>query len=354
MAKIISIGVESEISKRIESYTRRLERLYSVAAEETAKIGVSLPYSADRPFLWSDYPESKKLFDKLVSDLRKHITTTINEAIEAEWIEAAKANDERVRKYLKKARLDASSLERFFNRNLDALEAFQKRTDGNGMNLSKRIWMQGEQFRNQMEMALDVGLGEGKGAKELALDIQTYLKEPEKLFRRIREKETGDFYLSQNAKKYNPGTGVYRSSYQNALRVTRTETNMAYRTSDQVRWKSLDFVVGYEIKRSNNVYACPVCEALAGKYPKNFVWSGWHPNCRCRSIPILASVDEFISHQVSLLSGYEVGKFKPSNEIKEVPKAFTVWFANNKQRIVSASSTPYFVRDNRKTFTFMK
>ena len=94
--------------------------------------------------------------------------------------------------------------------------------------------------------------------------------------------------------KYNPGGGVYRSSYKNAMRLTRTEINMSYREADHLRWQEMDFVVGIEIRRSNHEYGCNVCESLKGKYPKDFKFSGWHPHCRCHAIPILATEEELL------------------------------------------------------------
>jgi len=32
----------------------------------------------------------------------------------------------------------------------------------------------------------------------------------------------------------------------------------------------------------------------AGKYPKDFEFLAWHPNCMCNAIPILQSEEEFI------------------------------------------------------------
>ena len=49
-----------------------------------------------------------------------------------------------------------------------------------------------------------------------------------------------------------PGRGVYRSSYMNARRLAATETNIAYRTADHLRWQKMDFVVGIEIVLSDN------------------------------------------------------------------------------------------------------
>ena len=62
----------------------------------------------------------------------------------------------------------------------------------------------------------------------------------------------GKLALSKNAKAFHPGQGVYRSSYKNAMRLTRTETNAAYRLADQDRWQRMDFVVGMRVHKSKN------------------------------------------------------------------------------------------------------
>ena len=108
---------------------------------------------------------------------------------------------------------------------------------------------------------------------------------------RVRDKH-GNLRLSKAAKAYHPGRGVYRSSYRNALRLTATENNMAYRTADHLRWQQQPFVVGIEIKLSNN-HTCKgvigrfvdICDDRAGVYPKDFKFVGWHPHCRCYCVP---------------------------------------------------------------------
>src|SRR3712207_3882731 len=178
-------------------------------------------------------------------------------------------------------------LKKMQDRNLDALSAFQGRKV-DGMNLSQRVWRYVRQYREQMESALDVGLGEGRDAQQLARDVKQNLKDPNRLFRRVRDKR-GNLVLSKAAKAFHPGRGVYRSSVKNAQRLTRSEINMAYRESDWQRWQSLDFVVGFEIVRSNHepLCKCEVCEKLKGRYPKTFKFKGWHPQCMCYAIPIL-------------------------------------------------------------------
>ena len=108
---------------------------------------------------------------------------------------------------------------------------------------------------------------------------------------------------------------MYRSSYQNALRLARTEVNQAYRYADVQRIQNLDFVVGIEIKRSNTYYDCDICENLKGRYPKDFEFVGWHPNCRCSVSTILATREEFINY-------LETGELKSKNEITRYPKDY--------------------------------
>lgn len=55
---------------------------------------------------------------------------------------------------------------------------------------------------------------------------------------------------------------------------------MAYRKAEQERWKSFDFVVGYEVKiTQNGKHVEDICDCLKGKYRKDFKFMGWHPQC---------------------------------------------------------------------------
>ena len=232
----------------------------------------------------------------------------------------------------------------YYSNNEEARQAFEQRKI-NGLSLSERVWNYADQFKNEMELGLDIGIRNGRSADALSRDLRSYLKEPNKLFRRVRN-EYGQLVLSERAKNYNPGRGVYRSSYKNARRLAATETNTAYRTADHLRWEKMDFVVGIEIHLSNNhtLNGKPfhdICDELAGKYPKSFKFTGWHPHCRCFATTILKTPDE-------IKSG------KPSkNEVKELPSNFKEWFKNNKERIENANSLPYFIKDNFKDGEFI-
>ncbi len=53
-------------------------------------------------------------------------------------------------------------------------------------------------------------------------------------------------------------------------------------------------MAGIEVERSpTNHGPCPVCDAKAGKYPKYFKFTGWHPHCICVATPIMMDHEEF-------------------------------------------------------------
>ena len=124
---------------------------------------------------------------------------------------------------------------------------------------------------------------------------------------------------------------------------------MAYHKADNERWRQLDFVLGYEVQVSGtNPNVCPLCMELAGKYPKEFEFVGWHPHCRCHAVPIMEDIDSFQARQDALLRGERI---PATGQVTAPPKNFTVHLANNSDRLQRASKAgtlPYFVRDNYK------
>ena len=255
-----------------------------------------------------------------------------------------------------------------------SLKAFLARKT-QGLGLSDRVWRYTEAFKNEIELGLDLGIRSGKSAAAMTRDLRQYLQHPDKLFRRVRD-EHGLLKLSQAAKEFHPGRGVYRSSYMNARRLAATETNIAYRTADHLRWQKMDFVVGIEIVLSNNhtIRLQPgekasdlpgqmradgtpkanavrtltdICDTLAGRYPKDFKFTGWHPHCRCRAVTILKTEEEMARDSQRILDGKQPSK-DSANAVTDTPEAFKNWVENNRDRIASGHSLPYFVRDNAK------
>ena len=233
-----------------------------------------------------------------------------------------------------------------FARNQEAMDSFFSRKDSHGgLNLSQKVWKYTGQLKEEMELALSASLGQGDSAATVSRHVRQYLREPDRLFRRVRDAQ-GNLKLSKRAAAYHPRRGEYRSSYKNAMRLTRTETNMAYRAADCDRWSRIPFVVGMEVKRSNHPFGCEVCEALKGKYPKDFVFTGWHPQCRCYIVPVLASEEERMAYHRAVLRGEDVSDFHFSGEVREVPDGMKKWVNENAERIEGARSLPYWMRDN--------
>ena len=81
-------------------------------------------------------------------------------------------------------------------------------------------------------------------------------------------------------------------------------------------------------------------------YPKDFVFKGWHPQCRCYVVPILANEKEFEKIQEAILNDEPIPESK--SVIREPNKYFQDWWKSNKSRVSEAQSLPYWVKDNPK------
>lgn len=329
---------------RANQYSGRLTRIYDSYVEELTKLVAGLKIDPDKPFSFSDYPQTKERLNKTLSKIADEVKINIDLATREEWEESNLKNDELVDYLFAKTGISREQIEQFYNRNLEALEAFQSRKEG-GLGLSDRVWKITEQYKGEVELGIDVALGEGRSAAQLSRDVRQYLKDPDNLFRRVRNKR-GQLVLSKRAAAFHPGQGVYRSSYKNAMRLARTEVNMAYREADAARWNELPFVVGFEIKLSHKHPEPDICNDLAGKYPKTFKFVGWHPHCFCYCTSILASDEEINKLQQTILNGGDISRFRSKNEVTDVPGGFKEWVINNADRATGWKSTPYFIRDN--------
>lgn len=337
--------------KNILNNKKTIDELYDSIIANAARLGFSLKHDSKDEFFFKDYPGVNEKMDKLLEKFANSVRSKIIEGNREEWLLSAEKNAAMIDAIYKGSGIPKETLEEWKSPNLDALEAFQNRKLGdNGMDLSQRVWNLTQQTKAELELALDIGIGKGKSAAELSRDVRRFLREPNKLFRRVRD-ERGNLRLSKAAAAYHPGQGVYRSSYKNALRMTATENNMAYRSADNAKWSQLDFVLGYEIRLSNNhtLNGKPfkdMCDLLVGKYPKTFKFTGWHPFCRCFATPIVADWNEQLKVMKMQKEGKDVSNYHFAGEIKNVPSNYSEWIANNAERIANASSKPIFIRDN--------
>lgn len=350
MPKKFTIGTyDKKHKENLAKRARKVQQLYDAAVKRIAQAAAPSLFDADpqKEFHFEDFPALKKEMEALMQDLGSSLQANIEDGDQESWTLSNTKNDAMVDSIIGKKHLPKKVVQAWKHPHLEALNAFIARKEA-GMNLSRRVWNLTQQFKSEMELALELGMGEGKSAAALSRDIRKYLVEPNKLFRRVRDK-SGALRLSKAAAAYHPGQGVYRSSYKNALRMTATENNIAYRTADHNRWQALPFVIGIEIHISNNHPTEDICDIFDGKrFPKDFKFTGWHPWCRCYAVSVLASQEEMDAYTTALMNGEDVSHWKFSGQVEKMPKEFTKWMKDNQQRIANATSMPYFIKDNYK------
>lgn len=336
-------AIYAKLAKRTEKYAADVRNVFLNGMGEIAKLCEGIEIPEGEVFHFNDYPEIATQVQERLRSMYSELYQCVRGDIVREWYYANDDVDRLVKAMFGKQAAEQPHFAKYFQRNKQAMDAFFERKQ-QGLSLSQRVWKYIGEGKEELELALDLGLGAGKDADELSREVRHLLQNPDKLFRRVRNKH-GELVLSKAAKAYHPGQGVYRSSYKNAMRLTRTETNMAYRTADITRWQQLPFVVGYEVKISKKHPYPDICDELAGKYPKGFLFKGWHPHCYCYIVPILCTDKELEELTGRILEGTEA-EFTPAGVVQDVPAAFTSWIEQNAERIESASSLPYFIRDN--------
>lgn len=252
------------------------------------------------------------------------------------------------------------------------IESRMKR-DG-GLNLSDRVWNYTQQTKAEFEIAmsqvLEKGISKGISAETLGRKIRQLLVNSDMMYRRYHLKklmsdgtkkdvvEWRRRVIDDNGKMHfvkddlaKVGKGVYRSARQNALRLTITETNMAYNYANCKRWSDEPYVLGIRIRLSGNHPEEDICDELQGDYPKDFMWRGWHPRCRCTMSSILMDRNSEEWKILRSMNEKDYYAYKSPNLVKETPTAFKKWVKSNDKKLNEArdnNKLPYFVKDNEK------
>lgn len=313
------------LNGRLVNYVAQVQSIYDRIANQVATAIDGVGYDGSAEFLFSDYPELKQTINGIMTSYAAQMNNLIYAGTTKEWKESNIMQDLLARKVLRAYDFEkgGDKYNRYFQQNTDALKAFQNRVD-NGMNLSQRLWNQSQELKKELEHTISTAIERGQSAVVLSKRISKYLT---------------DYPLlkSDYAEKYGKAVSCHNCQYA-SIRLARTEINMAYRKSEQLRWQQFDFVLGYEVKLSKRHPAPDICDDLLGIYPKDFVFLGWHPNCMCYVVPIVMSDEEY----------YGSPSIQKSAMISRTPKNFNDWVRNNRSRIGQAETLPYFLKDNRK------
>ena len=285
--------------------------------------------------VWLRNQVVEKCVDRELDNLQSLLLANISAFNIDAWKRSEMKNEDFITEYIKGMAIDSVRKQGMFATNKDALLQLRKGFDARGNNLSPMVWNLADQTKMQLEFYLQTGLSVGRSATQIGQDLRQILNEPDRRFRRIRDKD-GKLVMSQPMKDYHPGQGTYRSSKMNALRLTATSTNMAYRTADYERWSQQDFVIGIAVQRSaNNKGPCKICDAMCGEYPKTFKFTGFHPFCICFATPKVLDPDEF--------ADFLLNETIPQDKIiTDIPPAAREFIDNNQAELQSA----FWYQDN--------
>lgn len=243
-----------------------------------------------------------------------------------------------------------------------------------GLGLSQLVWNYASQSKSEFDMALSNviadGLKKGTSAAELSLKVRQYLNNPDMMYRRYHhvivdkggnKKDVVKWrrkVIDENGKVRfveapleEVGMGHYRSSRKNADRLMRTEINASYHRANAERWQLEPFVIGIMIELSPQHPEYDMCDELQGRYPKDFIYTGWHPQCLCMSNPITIQGEEKKQFYKRLAAGEDMSGYVSPNAVKEIPDKAKAWINANREQFISAGERGklgWVWRDNMK------
>lgn len=321
-------------------YAKEIRLAYVKAVKYVSKLGKSI-----------NHPNVTKNVNKIISDLYFNVNGVTMTGVNSEWDLAVEKNNQIAQQYFGKNwdDLPKDLQTKYLSTNDKARQSFVERKI-KGLGISDRVWRNTQQFKQELELAIEFGIDKGLPASRIAQNIQKYLNEPSKLFRRVRDKN-GKLQLSKAAAKYHPGQGVYRSSYKNALRLATNETNLSYENSNFKKRQQQDFVVGQKISVSpqhkpSDDKGGIVCVHLQGLYPKEFDFTyRWHVKCKCVSQSVLKTKQE-LSEDMDLILDGKPPKTLSINDVKGVPDNYVQYIKNNEKKWENWATKPRTFTNN--------
>lgn len=362
-----------QLNNQLADIERKITALYGSTYKYAAQLAqVRAAVNSGQEFTWQENPAAAKAIEQRLNAVANTLDGQLSKATERSFALGQASTEHALTKALGKDKATKKEVEEI---NADAAAEMRRRgADGHtyytqkrgGVSISDKVWNITESTKLEIEIAIQNAALEGQSADDLARTIQQYLEHPERLFRSVRVKDpvtgewTGEYRMSKAAQQCHPGQGVYRSSYKNALRLARTELTQAYRRAEWETYQDNPLITGYRIELSNNHTTTVVtkkgrrveplrdiCDEMAGtQYPKTFLWTGWHPQCRCRMVPITITTDDF-KERVKARHRGKLDEWKPKEQTTEMPAAFTKWVEDNKHRWQQPGhSAPFFIRDN--------
>lgn len=368
--KLTSKQQKEQLNNLFAVYNKRLGRLYSDYVKKLTSLGYGEDVLEDDAlFNFDNFPQLKARLNDIFNDYYQNSLLCYKSGI-TDGVALAYNHDEMViggysvltDKAIRVARDTAAA----------TFIANRLKTK-NGLNLAQIIWNYCQQTKSEFEMAMSNtiadGIKKGSSAEEVGKSIRKYLNDPDMMYRRyhtIKVQKNGKKkdvvtwrrrriidgkvrFIEEPLEKV--GMGVYRSARKNALRVARTEINSAYHKARNERWQNEPFVIGQYIHVSPQHNIDDICNDLEGRYPKDYVWISWHPQCICTSDPITIQGDEKKEFYKRLMAGEDMSNYVSPFAVLTMPEKYNQYIKDNSEAIVKAGmrgKLAWHLQDNTK------
>lgn len=368
--KLTSKQQKEQLNNLFAVYSKRLDRLYSDYVKKLTSLGYGEDVLEDDAlFNFDNFPQLKARLNNIFNDYYQNSLLCYKSGI-TDGVALAYNHDEMVidgysvltDKAIRVAR-DTAAVTFISNR----------LKTKNGLNLAQIVWNYCQQTKSEFEMAMSNtiadGIKKGSSAEEIGKSIRKFLNDPDMMYRRyhtIKVQKNGKKkdvvtwrrrriidgkvrFVEEPLEKV--GMGVYRSARKNALRVARTEINAAYHKARNERWQNEPFVIGQYIHVSPQHNIDDICNDLEGRYPKDYVWISWHPQCICTSDPITIQGEEKKEFYKRLMAGDDMSNYVGRFAVKDVPDYYKQYIKDNSEAIVKAGmrgKLAWHLQDNTK------
>lgn len=368
--KLTSKQQKEQLNNLFAVYNKRLGRLYSDYVKKLTSLGYGEDVLEDDAlFNFDNFPQLKARLNDIFNDYYQNSLLCYKSGI-TDGVALAYNHDEMViggysvltDKAIRVARDTAA-----------ATFIVNRLKTKNGLNLAQTVWNYCQQTKSEFEMAMSNtiadGIKKGSSAEEVGKSIRKYLNDPDMMYRRyhtIKVQKNGKKkdvvtwrrrriidgkvrFVEEPLEKV--GMGVYRSARKNALRVARTEINAAYHKARNERWQNEPFVIGQYIHVSPQHNIDDICNDLEGRYPKDYVWISWHPQCICTSDPITIQGDEKKEFYKRLMAGEDMSNYVSPFAVLTMPEKYNQYIKDNSEAIVKAGMNgklAWHLQDNTK------
>lgn len=368
--KLTSKQQKEQLNNLFAVYNKRLSRLYSDYVKKLTSLGYGEDVLEDDAlFNFDNFPQLKSRLNDIFNDYYQNSLLCYKSGI-TDGVALAYNHDEMViggysvltDKAIRVSRDTAAAT--FISNRLKAK---------NGLNLAQIVWNYCQQTKSEFEMAMSNtiadGIKKGSSAEEIGKSIRRYLNDPDMMYRRyhtIKVQKNGKKkdvvtwrrrriidgkvrFVEEPLEKV--GMGVYRSARKNALRVARTEINAAYHKARNERWQKEPFVIGQYIHVSPQHNIDDICNDLEGRYPKDYVWISWHPQCICTSDPITIQGEEKKEFYKRLMAGEDMSNYVSPFAVLTMPEKYNQYIKDNSEAIVKAAmrgKLAWHLQDNTK------